>query len=43
MKKFFNDNLWWLMIVSLAVGGYALYKIMHKNDDDEVVAAVATE
>lgn len=38
MKKFFNDNLWWLMIVSLAVGGYALYKIMHK-DEDQVIAA----
>lgn len=38
MKKFFSDNLWWLMIVSLAVGGYALYKIMHQ-DDDKVIAA----
>lgn len=39
MKKFFNDNLWWLMIVSLAVGGYALYKIMHKDDETIIPAA----
>lgn len=36
MKKFFNDNLWWLMIIALAVGGYALYKVMNneKSNDD---------
>lgn len=39
MKKFFNDNLWWLMIVALAVGGYALYKVMHAEKEAETPAA----
>lgn len=39
MKKFFNDNLWWMMIISLAVGGYALYKVMHKDDETNITDA----
>lgn len=42
MKKFINDNLWWMMIAALAIGGYALYKVMHK-DETEVTLTTATE
>lgn len=27
MKKFINDNLWWMMIIAIALGGLAVYKI----------------
>lgn len=38
MKKFINDNLWWMVVVALAVGGYALYKVMH-NENGETASA----
>lgn len=41
MKKFINDNLWWIVLVAVALGGYALYKVMH-NEDDAEPATVTT-
>lgn len=41
MKKFINDNLWWMVLVAVALGGYALYRVMH--NDDETVTATVTE
>ena len=31
MKKFINDNLWWMMIIAIALGGFAVYKIYSNN------------
>lgn len=28
MKKFFADNMMWLVLAALIIGGYCLYKIM---------------
>lgn len=39
MKKFINDNLWWMVLVAVALGGYALYRVMH-NDKETVTEAV---
>ncbi len=39
MKKFFNDNLWWLMIVALVLGGYAAYMIYKSNKEADIVSA----
>lgn len=40
MKKFINDNLWWMVLVAVALGGYALYRVMHNNDEETVTATV---
>lgn len=28
MKKFFADNMMWLVLAALIIGGYCLYKIL---------------
>ena len=28
MKKFFSDNMMWLVLAALIIGGYCLYKIL---------------
>jgi len=38
MKKFINDNLWWIVIVAVALGGYALYKVTRKDETDDEAA-----
>lgn len=44
MKKFINDNLWWIVLVAVALGGYALYRVMHNaKTETETVAATVTE
>ena len=43
MKKFISDNLWWMVIVAIALGGFALYKTMHKSEETEKVSISATE
>lgn len=39
MKKFINDNLWWMLVISLCLGGYAAYKIYKAEKDEETPAA----
>lgn len=34
MKKFISDNLWWMMIVAIALGAFAVYKTMKKDDGE---------
>lgn len=34
MKKFINDNLWWMMIIAIALGGFAVYKIYTNNKEE---------
>lgn len=34
MKKFISDNMWWIVLLALATGGFALYKIMRPKDDE---------
>lgn len=36
MKKFFNDNLWWMVIIAIAVGGYALYRTFDSKSSKTV-------
>lgn len=36
MKKFFNDNMWWMVIIAIAVGGFALYKVLKQNNEETV-------
>ena len=36
MKKFFNDNMWWMVIIAIAVGGFALYKVLKKDNEETV-------
>lgn len=44
MKKFINDNLWWIVLVAVALGGYALYRSMHNSKTEtETVTATVTE
>lgn len=43
MKKFFSDNLWWMVIIAIALGGFALYKAMGKKEVTETVSVSATE
>ena len=31
MKKFFNDNLHWFVIIALILAGFAVYKIAKAN------------
>lgn len=38
MKKFINDNLWWIVLVAVALGGYALYRSMHMTETETVTA-----
>ena len=35
MKKFISDNMWWIVILALAIGGYALYRVMKTNSNTE--------
>ena len=42
MKKFINDNLWWMMIIALAVAGYALYRTTSKKSIKETIEATVT-
>lgn len=37
MKKFFNDNLWWMVIIAIAVGGYALYRTFENSKSSKTV------
>lgn len=34
MKKFFNDNLWWMVIIAVVLGGYALYRTFNKKNEE---------
>lgn len=34
MKKFISDNMWWIVLLALAIGGVALYKIMRPKSDE---------
>ena len=43
MKKFINDNLWWMVIIAIALGGFAVYKIMAKKEETESVTLSATD
>lgn len=43
MKKFFNDNLWWMVIIAIALAGFAIYKTMGKKEVTETVSVSATE
>lgn len=42
MKKFFNDNLWWMVIIAIALAGFAIYKTMGKNEVTETVSVSST-
>lgn len=42
MKKFFNDNMWWIMIVALVGVGYCVWTI-RKNNDETSETVIATE
>lgn len=42
MKKFINDNLWWMMIIAIALGGFAVYKI-YKNNNGEGTTDTKTD
>lgn len=42
MKKFFNDNLWLMVIIALAVAGYALYRATSKKSVKETIEATVT-
>lgn len=42
MKKFISDNLWWMMIVAIALGAFALYKTM-KKDEGENTSSLTIE
>lgn len=37
MKKFISDNMWWMVVLAIAIGGFALYKIYHKDDESVLV------
>jgi len=37
MKKFINDNITWIVIIALALGGYAVYSI--RKSKNETAAA----
>lgn len=39
MKKFINDNLWWMLLIALVLGGYAAWKIHKSEKDTEIVSA----
>lgn len=39
MKKFINDNLWWMLLIALVLGGYAAWKIYKSEKDSEIVSA----
>lgn len=39
MKKFINDNLWWMLLIALVLGGYAAYKIYKAEKDAQLPAA----
>lgn len=41
MKKFINDNLWWILLVALVLGGYAAYKIYKAEKDTETLSPSA--
>lgn len=43
MKKFISDNLWWMMIVAIALGTFALYKTMKKDDGETVTKSLTVE
>ena len=43
MKKIFNDNLWWIVIIAVALAGFALYKTMNKKEVTETVSVSASE
>lgn len=42
MKKFFNDNMWWMVIIAIAVGGFALYRTFGKADETVETATTKT-
>lgn len=41
MKKFINDNLWWMLVIALVLGGYAAYKIYKAEHDADTVTTPA--
>lgn len=41
MKKFFNDNMWWMVIIAIAVGAFALYRTFNKKEEN-IMAAETT-
>jgi len=42
MKKFFNDNITWIVIIALALGGYAAYYVWKsKKDGDSALSEPA--
>lgn len=43
MKKFFNDNMWWMVIIAIAVGGFALYKVLKQNEETVELTEKVTE
>lgn len=44
MKKFINDNLWWIVIVAVALGGYAVYKLTKaEKNSEEVIPTTPAE
>lgn len=43
MKKFISDNLWWMMIVAIALGAFALYKTMKKDNGESSTSSLTTE
>lgn len=43
MKKFFNDNMWWMVIIAIAVGGFALYRTFAKKAETEEAASITIQ
>ena len=41
MKKFFSDNMWWIMIVALLGVGYCVWTIRKGKDEPSMVEDTA--
>jgi len=42
MKKFFNDNITWIVIIALALGGYAAYSVWKSKKETADVEPAPT-
>lgn len=41
MKKFINDNLWWMLLIALVLAVYAAYKIFKAEKESDVMTPSA--
>jgi len=42
MKKFLNDNITWIVIIALLLGGYAAYQVRKANKEKATEEPPAT-